>query len=116
MHYAPGQQASTLLHNAVAEWAASEIAECPENVKIVVRIYANLKGLGDVCARAGVVSQSYVIEDFARGFTRGKTLFDFIDVGSGKDRADGKISGKCPIRLRFLQLLTRGRNVQTLPL
>jgi hypothetical protein len=29
-----------------------------------------------------------------RGFTRGKTLFDFIDVGPGKDRADEKIIGK----------------------
>lgn len=39
-----GKQAATLLHNAVSEWAAVDIAEYPEDTKIVVRVYANLKG------------------------------------------------------------------------
>lgn len=39
-----GKQAATLLHTAVSEWAAAEIAEYPEETKVVVRVYANLKG------------------------------------------------------------------------
>jgi hypothetical protein len=57
-----------------------------------VRIYANLKGLAETCARAGIVDSSTKVEDFARGFTCGRPLFDFTDVGAGKDRADGKIN------------------------
>jgi hypothetical protein len=40
------------------------------------------------------------LNDFARGFTGSKQLFDFVDVGSGKDRADDKISGKIGLMRR----------------
>jgi hypothetical protein len=65
----------------------------------VCRIYANVRGLSDVLARMGIIDDVSVFEDFARGFTRGKTMFDFIDVGSGKDRADEKIIGKSTTHL-----------------
>jgi hypothetical protein len=65
----------------------------PMNIRIVCRIYANLKDLADTCQRAGVVPSSAHIEEFSQGFTRGKILFDFIDVGPGKDRANEKICG-----------------------
>lgn len=71
-----------------------KVVDCPADVKVVVRIYANLQGLATVCHRAGIVDHPGKIEEFARGFTRGKTLCDFTDVGPGKDRADGKIAGK----------------------
>lgn len=89
-----GEQAATLLHNAVSEFASAEIQDYPEDTKIVARVYANLKGLGDTCVRAGIISSPDLLADFARGFTCGKTLFDFIDVGPGKDRADAKIIGE----------------------
>jgi hypothetical protein len=44
-------------------------------------------------ARKGIIENVGVFEDFTRGFTRGKVNFDFVDVGSGKDRADEKIVG-----------------------
>jgi hypothetical protein len=59
----------------------------PSDVKIVARIYAN------VCVRAGIADNITQVEDFVRGFTRGRTLFDFVDVGPGKDRADEKLIG-----------------------
>lgn len=60
--------------------------------QVVVRVYANLKGLADACTKTGLISSPAQLEEFARGFTRGKTLFDFVDVGYGKDRADGKVA------------------------
>lgn len=60
------------------------------------RVYANVRGLGDVLVRTGSIPDITVLEEFVRGFTRGKALFDFIDVGAGKDRADDKIIGKSP--------------------
>ena len=89
-----GRIAATMLHNTIHEWATSNVQECPAEVKVVVRVYANIKGLADVCTKAGIVEHPSRVEEFTRGFTCGKTLFDYIDVGAGKDRADGKIAGK----------------------
>ena len=66
----------------------------PSDIRIVVRVYANVKGLADVCTKADLITSPSMMEDFTRGFTRGKMLFDFVDVGYGKDRADGKVAGK----------------------
>ncbi|KAF6222101.1 hypothetical protein HO133_001187 [Letharia lupina] len=94
---AGGREAAGLLWNAVMDHFQTD-TDLPSDVKIVTRIYANLKGLGDVCKRSGILSTSSAIEDFARGFTGSKQLFDFVDVGVGKDRADDKISGEFQLR------------------
>ncbi|KAK3701203.1 hypothetical protein LTR37_015582 [Vermiconidia calcicola] len=89
---AGGKQGASILHNAITDWAIEKVVEYPTDSKVVVRIYANLRGLADTCTRAGIVDHPAKVWEFARGFTSGKTLFDFTDVGAGKDRADGKIS------------------------
>jgi hypothetical protein len=62
--------------------------------KISARIYANVRGLGDVMQKSGIIDRAGLFEDFARGFSGSKLLFDFVDVGMGKDKADDKITGK----------------------
>lgn len=100
-----GRQSATVLSSAVTQWS-SNLADCPKDVKIVVRVYANLKGLAKVCHDSGIVDHPAKLEDFARGFTRGKTLCDFVDVGPGKDRADGKITGTLGLLQRLSIMLT----------
>ena len=90
---AGGKEAADKLWNCVKDYVHQKLPDLPSDFRIVTRIYANLKGLGDVCSRSGILSSPSQLEDFARGFTGTKQLFDFIDVGSGKDRADDKISG-----------------------
>ena len=90
-----GKEASAALGSAIRDYVRERISSLPSDYKIVTRIYANMKGLGDVCYRAGILERPALIEDFARGFTGSKQLFDFVDVGAGKDRADEKISGTC---------------------
>jgi hypothetical protein len=63
-------------------------------VTVIARIYANLQGLANTCHNAGIVPSLEHTFEFARGFTSGQVLFDFIDVGPGKERMDDKISGK----------------------
>jgi len=89
-----GKEAASMLWDAVKDYVQAELPDLPLDHKIMTRIYANLKGLGDVCHKAGILHQSSVLEEFARGLTGSKHLFDFVDVGMGKDRADDKISGK----------------------
>ncbi|MCJ1275147.1 hypothetical protein MMC21_002947 [Puttea exsequens] len=89
---AGGKEAAARLWNSVTEYVRRNMSCIPSDYKIVTRVYANLKGLGEVCRKAGIIDISDVIEEFARGFTGSKQLFDFVDVGVGKDRADDKIS------------------------
>ena len=80
---AGGREAAALLWNAVMDHFQTD-TNLPSDVRIVTRIYANLKGLGDACRKSGILSTSSMIEDFARGFTGSRQLFDFVDVGVGK--------------------------------
>ncbi|KAL8822909.1 MAG: hypothetical protein Q9191_006368, partial [Dirinaria sp. TL-2023a] len=88
-----GKEAAARLYDAVRDYVRHEIPNMPSDYKIVTKSYANLKGLGEVCHKAAILDKTSTIEDFARGFTGSKHLFDFVDVGMGKDRADDKISG-----------------------
>lgn len=76
-------------------WIENEAKDVPLTSRVICRIYANVRGLGDALVRTGALASIEDFEDFVRGFTRAKTMFDFIDVGAGKDRADEKIIGKC---------------------
>ncbi|KAI9815846.1 MAG: hypothetical protein M1826_001944 [Phylliscum demangeonii] len=87
-----GREAAGLLGNTVRQYLEHSMPDLSSDCKIITRVYANIKGLADTCYRAQIVDQPSTIEDFARGFTRSRHLFDFVDVGSGKDRADGKLS------------------------
>ncbi|KAL9623362.1 MAG: hypothetical protein Q9160_002255 [Pyrenula sp. 1 TL-2023] len=60
----------------------------------MTRIYANVKGLGQAYHRSGIIDKPSVFDDFVRGFGESKLLFDFVDVGAGKDCIDGKIVGQ----------------------
>jgi hypothetical protein len=57
-------------------------------------VYADVRGLADKFVRLGTIEALEDFDEFVRGFTRAKTMFDFIDVGAGKDSADEKIIGK----------------------
>ncbi|KAJ9660725.1 hypothetical protein H2201_006804 [Coniosporium apollinis] len=87
-----GRKAAHILHTEVSEYIQSIESGLPSDVKIVTRIYATIKGLAETCIRAGIVDKISAVEEFVRGFTRGKNLFDFVDVGPGKDRADDKLT------------------------
>jgi hypothetical protein len=89
-----GRRAASQLYSAVQTYIEEGTNDIPLGTRIVCRMYANAKGLADVLVRAGIIQEIGIFEDFVRGFSRGKILFDFVDVGSGKDRADEKIIGE----------------------
>ena len=75
-----GREAAQLLWSSVTDFVQKTQLKLPSDYKVVTRIYANLKGLGDICQRSGIIEKPEIIEDFARGFTGSKQLFDFVDV------------------------------------
>ncbi|KAF2272653.1 uncharacterized protein EI97DRAFT_202007 [Westerdykella ornata] len=95
-----GRKAAQLLHQAILNHIHDEMPNILSDVKVVCRIYANVRGLADTLVRVGAVPDIDTVEQFTRGFTRGRTLFDFVDVGPGKDRADSKIIETFKLYLR----------------
>ncbi|KAL8937131.1 MAG: hypothetical protein Q9216_004578 [Gyalolechia sp. 2 TL-2023] len=61
------------------------------NTDVVIRAYANLRGLGRACVKNGSMKATADLSLFANGFTGRQPLFDFVDVGLGKERADHKV-------------------------
>jgi hypothetical protein len=111
---AGGKEAAGQLWSAIRNHMHRQnLPDIPNDYKIVTRVYANLRGLSNICKLTGIIDNSATMEEFARGFTGSKQLFDFVDVGFGKDRADEKVSGNCEA-MPWKPKLTMLRTVQTL--
>ncbi|CRG83728.1 hypothetical protein PISL3812_01083 [Talaromyces islandicus] len=93
-----GKDAANQLTTSLNEYVARNLPNVT-SPKIVTRVYANVKGLGDACYNAGIVDKPSVVDDFVRGFNESQPLFDFVDIGQGKDRADDKISETIKLNL-----------------
>ena len=63
------------------------------NSDIMVRAYADIKNLQTACVKNGKIKNGAQVRLFAHGFSQRQALFDFIDVGAGKEAADNKIRG-----------------------
>ena len=64
-----------------------------DSIEIVVRAYADVKGLHGACVRNGKMKNGASLSLFVHGFNQRQGLFDFVDVGPGKESADNKIRG-----------------------
>lgn len=60
----------------------------------MVQIFYNMEGLSHKLKSVGVLKNPNEMAAFARAFSLNKALFSFIDVGSGKERADHKVRGE----------------------
>jgi hypothetical protein len=63
------------------------------SLDVVVKAFARVDGLGSNLTREGRISDVTQLRAFCAGFSSRLPLFDFIDVGPGKERADNKIRG-----------------------
>ena len=91
---AGGREAAAKLSEHLRSYCHSSIQNMPPDFKVIVRIYVNLKGLADTCYKTGLIDSPATMNHFAYGFTGSKILYDVVDVGIGKERADSKIAGE----------------------
>ena len=61
---------------------------------ILIRAFANVSGLSEALERGGRVNDTSQLRAFATGFSNRQAFFDFVDIGSGKERTDRKIKGE----------------------
>ncbi|RFU81335.1 ccch zinc finger dna binding [Trichoderma arundinaceum] len=84
-----GKRVASLLRKAIVEDVKSRFPSLPANAQVVIRVYANLKGLSKKYRE--LLPESGSFEDFVRGFNTVNPTCDFIDAGCGKECADEKI-------------------------
>lgn len=89
-----GQEAARRLRSAVLDHEKEQSLELSPNTKVMIKVFANLRGLAATYQRCKIVKQPEDFVCFQRGFTMEHPLTDFVDVGYGKDRADEKLKGK----------------------
>ncbi|KAH6688541.1 hypothetical protein F5X68DRAFT_80475 [Plectosphaerella plurivora] len=86
-----GMRAATLLRQAVEEDLRSSVSDAAHHLQVIVRVYANVKGLAATYVRAGILSDPAILDDFIRGFNMYDAMCDFVDAGNGKECADEKV-------------------------
>ncbi|KAH8200805.1 hypothetical protein TruAng_005042 [Truncatella angustata] len=85
-----GENAADALLAAMQQYVR-ELVGVPNNVDILVRAFADVRKLGKALVRGGRLQNAEQLKEFAAGFSNRQALFDFIDIGTGKERADHKI-------------------------
>lgn len=93
-----GEDAADALLPELRSYLQTVISE-PIGVTILVRAFANVVGLCATRDRDGKLRDAGQLRAFAAGFSRRQALFDFVDVGAGKERADLKVEGKSMFQL-----------------
>lgn len=91
---AGGRDAADELHARVKDHV-KKLKHDAETNDIAVRAYADLKSLGSASVKNGKMKESSSMSLFAHGFNQRQALFDFVDVGPGKEGADNKVRGTC---------------------
>ncbi|KAI4124588.1 MAG: hypothetical protein LQ338_004726 [Usnochroma carphineum] len=71
--------------------------------KVILRVYANIDGLLKKYAYIGFTEEERALRQFVAGFTQSQPLFDFVDAGQGKERADHKIKEQLGLFLSNIQ-------------
>jgi hypothetical protein len=87
-----GMDAAYALRNRVLErYSLGNLHE----EEVITKIVVNLNGLKHALVSHGYLQNVQQFQDFCHGFTQAKALFDFVDVGPGKERTDHQIRGAC---------------------
>ncbi|PWY88989.1 hypothetical protein BO70DRAFT_426666 [Aspergillus heteromorphus CBS 117.55] len=84
-----GKTAAGMLSAAVKRYVASHFPGL--EVKIITKMYVDLKGLSELYVRGGITTDPSLIGEFARGVNSSHPLFDLVDTGAGMDCAHDKI-------------------------
>jgi len=87
-----GEKAALLLREAVEEyWKKFEMYRPGD--KIIIRVYANLRGLSRTYTAAKIMPADVSYLNFVSGFTHIHPLTDFVHAGNQKEAADAKLKG-----------------------
>lgn len=83
-----------------------ELSGIADHWKIIIRVYANISGLGRTYVESGVIANDTLWKHFVHGFNRSSQWHEFVDAGRDKEAADNRIKGKSIVCSTLPWLLT----------
>jgi hypothetical protein len=101
-----GRAAAVVFKDELTEWVFKSIEDPPNGFKILIQVYADLKGLAGTFVRGGVIENMSTFGEFVRGFN---TLFELVDIGGGN--VDSRITGRPRVISCYLHHLQLCANV-----
>jgi hypothetical protein len=87
-----GYEAEKLLRRAVFDNLRYD-PDFKHDQKIVIQVYANLRGLSKTYSDKGILPNTTAFAEFVLGFNKAHPLCVFIDAGNHKEAADTKLKG-----------------------
>lgn len=91
-----GEEAAELLRTSIRKYLKDEVTDIQADVEPIVRVFANMRGLGKTLVDAKILENSEDLGRFVCGFNKKFTSFDFIDAGNGKECSDAKLKSLSP--------------------
>ncbi|KAL8995921.1 MAG: hypothetical protein Q9169_004457 [Polycauliona sp. 2 TL-2023] len=88
---AGGEEAAECLRSSIRAYLEKVVPGSQGNVEPIVRVYANMRGLGKTLVDAKILDSTEELARFVCGFNKKFTSFDFIDAGNGKECSDAKL-------------------------
>jgi len=61
--------------------------------KVIIRLYANVSGLGKAYVNSGIVPNALTWQNFVQAFNKEAPFCEFVDAGGDKESADTRIKG-----------------------
>lgn len=89
-----GRSAAKQLETGLRAYLSKNLPSINEP-KLLTKVYMNVKSIGEMCARSGIISEPGAIHEFVRGFNETMSFSEIVDVGSAKNKAYDKIQGLC---------------------
>ncbi|KAK7894882.1 hypothetical protein LTR67_005621 [Exophiala xenobiotica] len=103
-----GEDAGKHLRSAVLDYYKTN-ARFHADDRVIIRVYANVRGLGRTYKAAKIIPEESVFDQFITGFNKSHPLSDYIDAGAHKEAADSKMKG---LSKANFELFYRNRHCQ----
>ena len=88
---AGGKAAALRLRESIWNHLGKSFPEHPRDMKLVIHIYANLRGLSKAYCDSGILKERDELDRFVCGFNKEHPFCHIIDAGNGKECSDYKI-------------------------
>ena len=86
-----GKAAALRLKDSIWEHLEYDFPKLSRDLRLVVRIYANMRGLSKIYCDTAVLKEREDFDRFVCGFNKDYAFYDYIDAGNGKECSDHKI-------------------------
>jgi hypothetical protein len=93
-----GKEAANMIFEIVSAFIAENLHHL-DSPRIVVKIYANIKGLSEHLAKLKIIEKPVTFEEFVRGMNSTQLLLDFVDAGPRPDSAKEKLADQLQINV-----------------